>query len=154
MPTLSERDAKIAQLLASGVTQSDAARQIGVSRATVTRLIRSEDFQAEVERRRNNQFYLANNDDEVPDLEYEWDSDITEHIGNMEKIADTFFKIGMSGAIKAAKRIKDLPEEALRASDAIALLKASKECLEFSFDTSAEMWGIHELAEQKLKERG
>lgn len=149
-PVSFETQMLVAGLLATGRSQIEAAKEAGVSRSTVSRLLERESFKAEVERRRDlkqpvsEELLAAVKGDTASD----WVNTIKSHIEAVEKAATLSQACGFNALTKGMRRLKDLPDESLKPSDAIALIKAGQDLLSASFDWKAEAIGLHEIAER------
>lgn len=153
MPTLTEQQTLAARKLVTGMSQGQVAKDVGVSRKTINRWAQDDDFQAEmaVLRRRLTQpteNAIAQLELVTDDEAQEWLAEVDSHLESLKQAAKTARVGGMAAATKAMRRLKDIPDEALKPGDAVALLKAGTELLRASFDFEAEALGLYALAER------
>lgn len=83
----------------------------------------------------------------------EWASEVEVHLDFLKQAARTARVAGMNSATRAIRRLKDLPDEALRPADAVALLKAGTELMKAAVDFEAEALGLYALAERMKDEK-
>ncbi|HIK42173.1 helix-turn-helix domain-containing protein [Thermoleptolyngbya sp. M55_K2018_002] len=142
-------------LLLSGKTHKQVAAEIGVSTKTIQRWKCAQAFQLEMKRRKE----LGDRADEhieireaaiaqsIPELD-EWTEQLDEHVEWLSKAAKTIKVTGFNAIVKASNRIRDLPSEAFKPADAIALGKWGAELVKAACDIEAELLGLGELAER------
>lgn len=146
---LNEKRAIAARHLAAGMATVDVARELKVSTRTLSRWKSSEDFQQQVEKFTE---LLTPPTEALEALEaQEWAADVESHLDFLKQAAKTARVAGLNSATRAMRRLKDLPDEALKPGDAIALLRASTELMRAAVDFESEALGLYALAE-RLKE--
>jgi hypothetical protein len=137
--------------MADGMSQVEASKAIGCNRITVHRWCQKEDFaaalDAEIERRRNRvatKLQEAANeqiDKDVADLKTEL-ANYHQAIVNVQK--QRLIR-GREMMEKAMRRLKDLPEEALSAADAVRLYQAGDNAIEKGLGNWGEALAIEDL---------
>jgi transposase-like protein len=145
---LSLTQAKAIALLINGVNQSATARELGVARTTIGRWLRDETFAAELKKRKADLEQQRVQQLFSEPLDDTWRQDLDEYFGWLEKAASTAKTTGLNVMIKASRRLRDLPDEALRPADAIALGRLGLELVSAGREMSAELLGLNELAER------
>jgi transposase len=152
---LSADQRSAAALLASGKTQKQVAADLGVSAKTIQRWNATEAFQEEFLRRKElgdraeqiielTEAAIAQN---LPELE-EWRQQLDEHVQWLARASKTIKVTGLNAILKASSRIRDLPPEAFRPADAIALGRWGGELIKAACDLETELLGLGELAER------
>ena len=152
---LSEPQRKAIALLLGGKSQGETAKELDVSRKTVNRWNASADFQAEMARQKTlgdrAQINLSLREAaiaQIPPEKDEWIEELDNHIDWLKKACTSIKSTGINSVIKAARRLRDLPDEALKPADAIALYKLGMDAIAVGRELEAELLGIRELAER------
>lgn len=154
--TLSDVQKKAIALLLAGKTHKQVAEDIGVSSKTIQRWKAAEGFQLEMKRRKE----LGDRAEEnleirevaiaqlPPDEPDEWLEELDSHVEWLKKSCSSIKTTGINAVIKAARRLRDLPDEALKPADAIALYRLGLESINVGAELESELLGIRELAER------
>jgi predicted transcriptional regulator len=147
MAVLTEQQKKAADLIAAGVSQGKTGDTVGVSRVTVNQWCKSEDFKAEVERRRqkNNEAHDRKMDALQEAETEEFYKTIKEYREYRIQIYRNKLARGMKGLKKTAERFDDLPDEAIAPGNIAQLLKTFDDMVENAMSGWAELIGIDEL---------
>lgn len=153
MPTLTKQQDLAARKLVTGMSQTDVAKSLGVSRKTINRWTKEDDFQAEMAELRKRitqptEEAIANLEILTDDETKEWLLEMENHLDFLQNAAKTARVGGLQAATKAMRRLKDIPDEALKPGDAVALLKAGAELMRAAVEFESEALGLYALAER------
>lgn len=151
MPTLTKEQLTAIASLAAGDSQGDAAKKAGVSRSSVCRWVKDEDFQAEIERRKKSAEDLRKSEFDRVQAE-----EIKEEVKEVQETLKAYrlarlrayrqtLELGLHILNKTGKRFKDLPDEAIAPNMIPAMLKAGSELAEQGFDGWAELIGVEQV---------
>jgi len=147
MAALTEQQKRAADLIATGVTQGKVGAAVNVSRATVNNWCKSEDFKAEIERRRqkNNEAHDRKMDALQEAETEEFYKTIKEYREYRIQIYKNKLARVMKGIKKTSERFDDLPDEAIAPGNIAQLLKTFDDMVENAMTGWAELIGIDEL---------
>lgn len=147
---LTEKQIEAAAYLAAGMSQGETASKVGVARQTVARWNASGDFKAEVERRKGQA--IATHQETADRLQRQeiesfYDS-LQEYKQAIADISKSKIQIGKYALQKAARRLKDLPDEAIAAKDISQLLRIAAELTSEGLEEWSEMLGVSTIMER------
>jgi transposase len=149
-----ELQSRAIALLADGVSKKDVAMSIGCSNKTISRWCQNEDFaaalNAEIERRRQRT---------EAKLQEAADEQIDKDVANLKEELAAYHQAlvnvqkqrlvrGREMMEKAMRRLKDLPEEALTAADAVRLFQAGDTAIEKGLNNWGEALAVDDLMKQ------
>ena len=155
MPTLTETQLKAAELLLNGTNQKEAAELLGVTRKTINVWSRSDEFKAEIERRRQSAIaQLQQKADELQAAEIDqFFEGLKEYRTARMNIYKTKLQRGLKGLKKLGDRFDDLPEEAIGVGNLAALFNTFDTLTEKALEGWAEIIGLDEVM-RRLEENG
>lgn len=139
--------------LVAGLTHLEIAAQAKVSNVTVSKYALKEEIKAEVEQRRQAKLdkkletFAEVSEKEMDELK-KWADEAIAHVEDIMKASKMCRTGGMGAMNKSLQIIRSTPNEDVRFSEAIALLKAGHDLLINSFELEARALGIYDLAEQ------
>ena len=151
---LTEKQLRGVDCVAAGMPPADVAIACQVSVGSVHRWLRSERFADEVARRKECQALDGTPLGDAANPRREWDLAVREHLATMRQISRLTATVGREALEKAQRRLEDLPDEALKPADAIALARLGADLLNSALDTNTDLLGIAEIADRLLGEGG
>jgi transposase len=149
-----ELQSRAIALLADGVSKKDVAMSIGCSNKTISRWCQNEDFaaalNAEIERRRQRTEAKLQ---EVADEQIDRDVDslkeeLAAYHQAMVNVQKQRLVRGREMMEKAMRRLRDLPDEALTAADAVRLAQAGDSLLEKGMGNWGEALAIDDILQR------
>lgn len=147
MPTLTKEQLTAIAAIAAGKTNIDAAKEAGVSRSSVSRWVKNPDFQAEIERRK--QQAIATHQKLADEIQT---AEISEFYQDLRKYRDSLiqaYKTRIARALKIrekmGRRFDDLPDEAYSPKDLASLMGIAEQMLDGGFKGWSELLAIDEL---------
>lgn len=145
---------KAISLLADGMSQTDTAKSIGVSRITVVRWLKDEEFssalQAEIARRQARlEEGLRKASDEVIDADIrEFRKELKDYHQAMVNVQKMRLGRGKQLFDKAMGRFHDLPEEAISVKDIPAILRIANDLIGGGLDNWADALSLQDVLDR------
>lgn len=143
-----------ADLLGQGITQTDAAKQVGYSRATIVKWLKLPEFQREVERRKaialeahQSQSRLAHEGEAA-----EFQQELAVYRKKRLDLYRMKLAIGQKMLQVAGNRLKDLPDEAIAPQMIPGMIAAADKLTEGAMQGWSEIIGLDELLQDLLEQ--
>lgn len=154
MTALTTTQIKVARLLASGVTQIEAAKACGISRATVYRYSQKKEFIKEVERMQQEEIALHNQKAIESQLTIFEDfyQNLQEYKQELLKVHRTQIGLGTNILKKIGDRFNDLPAESFTPKDLPGMLNIANNLLKTGFEGWTELLGVNEILQRIIEE--